>query len=81
MGLPEDQAREALYFTLGDGRTTAITKKLERRDGDVYDFATHPNPTTTLSQYLIPHSILNFVSEKRSFFLIIYVRAIPEMER
>ncbi len=51
MGLPEDQAREALYFTLGDGCTTAITKKLERRDGDVYDFAAHTNPTTTHRHY------------------------------
>ncbi|BBO59973.1 hypothetical protein MPB2EB_1106 [Mycoavidus sp. B2-EB] len=32
---PENQIRETLHFTLNDGRPTAITKKLERRDADV----------------------------------------------
>ncbi len=48
---PENQIRETLYFTLNDGRPTAITKKLERRDADVYDFAAHANPTTTHKHY------------------------------
>ncbi len=39
------------YFTLNDGRPTAITKKIERRDVDVYDFAAHSNPSTTHKYY------------------------------
>lgn len=48
---PENQIKETLYFTLNDGRPTAITKKLKRRDADVYDFAAHANPTTTHKHY------------------------------
>lgn len=41
----------SLYFALNDGRPTAITTKMERRDEDVYDFAAHANPATTHKHY------------------------------
>ncbi|MEJ0004401.1 MAG: hypothetical protein WDN30_14255 [Pararobbsia sp.] len=40
-----------LYFALNDGRPTAITAKMDRRDVDVYDFAAHANPATTHKHY------------------------------
>lgn len=39
------------YFSLSDGRPAAITIKLDRRDGDAYDFAAHANPATTHTHY------------------------------
>ncbi|HEY5800335.1 MAG TPA: hypothetical protein VIT92_08940 [Burkholderiaceae bacterium] len=39
------------YFALGDGRPTAVTKKMKRRDEDVYDFAAHADPATTHQFY------------------------------
>jgi hypothetical protein len=43
--------KHPLYFALNDGRPTAITAKMERRDEDVYDFAAHANPATTHKSY------------------------------
>lgn len=39
------------YFTLNDGRPVAITEKLERREADVFDFAAHADPGTTMRHY------------------------------
>jgi len=39
------------YFSLLDVRPAAITKKLERRDDDAYDFAAHANRATTHTHY------------------------------
>ncbi|VVE11344.1 phage-related integrase [Pandoraea communis] len=39
------------YFSLLDIRPTAITKKLEKRAADAYDFAAHTNPSTTHRHY------------------------------
>lgn len=41
----------ASYFALQDIRPVAISKKFERRDTDVYDFAAHANPQTTHRSY------------------------------
>ncbi|ARP95050.1 hypothetical protein CAL15_12100 [Bordetella genomosp. 13] len=39
------------YFALQDIRPAAITKKLEQRAQDAYDFAAHANPQTTHRHY------------------------------
>lgn len=40
-----------LYFSLADVRPAAITRKMENRSADVYDFAAHANPATTHKHY------------------------------
>lgn len=40
-----------LYFALQEIRPTAITKKMDERAQDVYDFAAHTNPATTHKNY------------------------------
>lgn len=47
----EDTAQHPAYFTLHDVRPAAITKKLEVRAADAYDFAAHANPQTTHRHY------------------------------
>ena len=40
-----------LYFALQDIRPAAISRKLEQRAADAYDFAAHANPNTTHRHY------------------------------
>lgn len=40
-----------MYFALSDTRPAAITKKLQTRETDAYDFAAHANPNTTHKHY------------------------------
>lgn len=47
----KDLVEHPQYFSLLDVRPAAITKKLERRDEDAYDFAAHANKATTHAHY------------------------------
>lgn len=40
-----------MYFALSDGRPAAITKKINERAADAYDFAAHANKATTHAHY------------------------------
>lgn len=46
-----DLTKHPMYFSLLDVRPTAITKKIEQRSADAYDFAAHANPSTTHQHY------------------------------
>jgi hypothetical protein len=46
-----DLVGHSMYFALQDVRPTGITKKLEKRAADAYDFAAHANPSTTHRHY------------------------------
>jgi hypothetical protein len=48
---PEELVDHELYFSLLDVRPAAITKKIENREADAYDFAAHTNTATTHAHY------------------------------
>lgn len=48
---PKELTAHPMYFSLLDVRPAAITKKIEKRDADAYDFAAHANKATTHAHY------------------------------
>lgn len=48
---PKELVDHPLYFSLLDVRPAAITKKMDQRSADTYDFAAHANPSTTHRHY------------------------------
>lgn len=48
---PEELVKHELYFALRDNRPAAITKKMEERSADAYDFAAHGTRATTDRHY------------------------------
>jgi hypothetical protein len=48
---PEELVNHPMYFSLLDVRPAAITKKIEKREADAYDFAAHANKATTHAHY------------------------------
>jgi hypothetical protein len=48
---PKELVEHPMYFSLLDVRPAAITKKMDQRSADTYDFAAHANPATTHAHY------------------------------
>lgn len=48
---PKELVKHPKYFSLLDVRPAAISKKLDQRSKDTYDFAAHANPATTHRDY------------------------------
>jgi hypothetical protein len=48
---PSELVAHPMYFALSDERPAAITKKLDKREADAYDFAAHANKATTHAHY------------------------------